>query len=564
MKKQFLSFIIGTIVLTFLFGTLQAQTVTLTFTGRDAAEHWIQLNRVVITNLTKSWQETIYWPDTTLTMQNGTGIDESVADGGFGLSQNNPNPFSGTTDVNLTVADAGAVTLEIADGNGKIVETRHGTSLQPGTHQFRVSLSAAGTYVMTARQNGKMSSIKMVCNGGGNGNQIEYIGTAAVMSPKSHIRGNTINPFNFGDMMEYVGYATINGTDYESARISQAQGASQTFVLQFAAVQHTIPTVTSNPVTNIGVTSATVGGMVTSDGGENVFDRGVCYSTSSMPTISDNCIHIGQGTGSFSDIVNGLLQETTYYVRAYAINSIGVAYGQEESFTTISPSTFICGTSTIIDIDSNIYNTVQIGNQCWMKENLRTTRFADSTTIPLNGPNSYTEPYRYAPLNNESTVENYGYLYNWAAMRYANATSSHFSFQGICPNGWHVPSDAEWSQLTSYVGSQSEFRCSVPGSITLNIAKSLASTVGWTSCTGEGDCAVGNDISANNATGFSALPVGGYYDGSSGYGAHAVFWSDTQSDGYYAYYRAFSHCSTSIDEDYTLKSRGFSVRCIKD
>ena len=153
---------------------------------------------------------------------------------------------------------------------------------------------------------------------------------------------------------------------------------------------------------------------------------------------------------------------------------------------------------------------------------------------------------------------------NWAAMRYANATSLHFSFQGICPNGWHVPSDAEWSQLTSYVGSQSEFRCSVPGSITLNIAKSLASTVGWTSCTGEGDCAVGNDISANNATGFSALPAGGYYDGSSGYGAHAVFWSDTQGDGYYAYYRAFSHCSTSIDEDYTLKSRGYSVRCIKD
>ena len=364
--------------------------------------------------------------------------------------------------------------------------------------------------------------------------------------------------------MEYVGYATINGTEYESARISQMQGASQTFALVFAAVQHTIPTVTTNPVTNIGATSATVGGMVTSDGGENVFDRGVCYSTSPLPTISDNCIHIGQGTGSFSDIVNGLLQETTYYVRAYAINSLGVAYGQEVNFNTTSPSTFICGTSTIIDIDNNVYNTVQIGNQCWMKENLRTTRFADSTTIPLNGPNSYTEPYRYAPLNNESTVENYGYLYNWAAMRYANATSSHFSFQGICPNGWHVPSDAEWSQLTSYVGSQSEFRCSVPGSITLNIAKSLASTVGWTSCTGEGDCAVGNDISANNATGFSALPVGGYYDGSSGYGAHAVFWSDTQSDGYYAYYRAFSHCSTSIDEDYALKSRGFSVRCIKD
>ena len=152
-----------------------AQTVTLTFTGRDAAEHWIQLNRVVITNLTKSWQETIYWPDTTLTMQNGTGIDESVANGGFALSQNNPNPFSGTTDVNLTVADAGAVTLEIVDGNGKIVGT-HRVRPEIGTHQFRVSLSAAGTYVMTARQNGKSSFIKMVCIGGGNANGIDCLG----------------------------------------------------------------------------------------------------------------------------------------------------------------------------------------------------------------------------------------------------------------------------------------------------------------------------------------------------------------------------------------------------
>ena len=191
-----------------------AQTITLTFTGRDAADHYVQLNRVSITNLTKGWQETIYWPDTTLTMQNGTGIDESVANGGFVLSQNNPNPFTGTTDVNLTVADAGAVTLEIVDVNGKIVETRHGTSLQPGTNQFRVSLSAAGTYVMTARQNGKTSSIKMVCNGAGNGNQIEYAGivkTTHALSPQ--LKSTTTNPFNFGDMMEYVGYATINGTE---------------------------------------------------------------------------------------------------------------------------------------------------------------------------------------------------------------------------------------------------------------------------------------------------------------------------------------------------------------
>ena len=200
----------------------------------------MQLNRVAITNLTKGWQETIYWPDTTLTMQNGTGIDESVAHGGFALSQNNPNPFTVTTDVNLTVADAGTVMLEIADGNGKIVGT-HRVRPEIGTHQFRISLSAAGTYVMTARQNGKTSSIKMVCNGAGNGNRIEYIGMAQTITYV--LKSTTTNPFNFGDQMEYVGYATINGTEYESARISQMQGVSQTFALVFDLYTDGLPMV---------------------------------------------------------------------------------------------------------------------------------------------------------------------------------------------------------------------------------------------------------------------------------------------------------------------------------
>ena len=259
-----------------------AQTITLTFTGRDAADHYVQLNRVSITNLTKGWQETIYWPDTTLTMQNGPGIDESVANGGFVLSQNTPNPFSGTTDVNLTVADAGVVTLEIVDGNGKIVETRHGTSLQPGTNQFRVSLSTAGTYVMTARQNGKTSSIKMVCNGAD---------------------------------------ATINGTEVESQRITQAQGASETIVLTFDVAQVNL-------------------------------DGQPCP-----------------------------------------------------------------GTPTLTDRDGNTYNTVLIGSQCWMKENLRTKKYANGTTISQGSlSSSSSTAYWYFPNNDSSNMSTYGLLYNWKAV----------------------------------------------------------------------------------------------------------------------------------------------------
>ena len=343
-----------------------AQTVTLTFTGRDAASHYVQLNRVEITNLTKNWQETIYWPDTTLKMQNGTGIDESVANGAFVLSQNNPNPFSRTTDVNLTVADAGVVTLEIVDGNGKIVGTRRGTSLQPGTHQFRVSLSATGTYVMTARQNGKTSSIKMVCNGGGNTNDIEYLGMAQTITYV--LKSTTTNPFNFGDMMEYVGYATINDTEEESQHISQAQGGSETFVLQFDAIQLYVPVLSTDSISDVTPTSATCGGNITNDGGANVTNRGVCFNTTGTPTVNDDSTTTdGNGVGSFVSSLSGLTPYTLYYVRAYATNSVGTGYGEEVSFTTlcilpevytlqpdnISPTSFTCeGNVSAINCDA--------------------------------------------------------------------------------------------------------------------------------------------------------------------------------------------------------------------
>ena len=123
------------LILTVVSLGLAAQTVTLTFTAKDAGNHYVQLNRVIITNLTKSWQETIYWPDTVMQMQNGTGIDDHTQNGGFSLSQNNPNPFSGITDVTLTAVEDGPVSMEISDVNGRIVETQNFASLPPGTHQ---------------------------------------------------------------------------------------------------------------------------------------------------------------------------------------------------------------------------------------------------------------------------------------------------------------------------------------------------------------------------------------------------------------------------------------------
>ena len=216
---------------------------------------------------------------------------------------------------------------------------------------------------------------------------------------------------------------------------------------------------------------------------------------------------------------------------------------------------------TVTDIDGNIYNTVQIGNQCWMKENLRTTKYADGTPIDQGNLTSTTVAYWYYPNNNESNKATYGLLYNWkAVMRNSSSSSVNPSgVQGICPTGWHVPSDAEWTQLTDYVGSQSQYQCN---SSSTNIAKALASTTGWT--TNNGTCVVGNGQESNNATGFGALPAGGYLGGYNYFGDNAFYWSATDYDSYYAYYRSLYYLYAYVVRDLHRKINGFSVRCLRD
>ncbi len=217
--------------------------------------------------------------------------------------------------------------------------------------------------------------------------------------------------------------------------------------------------------------------------------------------------------------------------------------------------------TTVTDVEGNVYNTVQIGNQCWMKENLRTTKYSDGTEIALGSDTSTTTAYRYNPNNNAGNVDTYGYLYNWKAVM-GNSPSSSANpsgVQGICPTGWHVPSSEEWTQLTNYVGTQSEYKCD--GSST-NIAKALASTTGWSSSSTT--CAVGNNPSTNNATGFSAFPAGYYHGSYYPFGYYAYFWSATGSISNNAYYRNLNYDNANVDSNSSSKNYGRSVRCLKD
>lgn len=202
-----------------------AQNISLRFTGCDANGRYIQLNRVVVTNHAEGWQETLFWPDTTLFLKSDNIPAENDA---LVLSQNNPNPFNITTEVNLSLAEDGNVKLIIADMNGNIVETHSCASLQAGTHKFRISLAKAGMYILAAQLNGHETSIKMMCNEGAWANQIEYAGVVETCHDAS---------LQIGDKMEYVGYIIVDGVEKETKHVMQTLSKSKTIVLQLAKTE---------------------------------------------------------------------------------------------------------------------------------------------------------------------------------------------------------------------------------------------------------------------------------------------------------------------------------------
>ncbi len=225
---------------------------------------------------------------------------------------------------------------------------------------------------------------------------------------------------------------------------------------------------------------------------------------------------------------------------------------------------------TLTDVEGNVYRTVKIGNQCWMRDNLRTAHYSDGTIVPENtsGTHSYTVPFFYDHTISTIPLEQRGYFYNWTCMMHG-ATSSNTvpsGVQGVCPAGWHVPSRAEWENLFEYLSTHAQYIC---GSDTENFAKALASTTLWQSST-DHSCDVGNNQSTNNASGFEAIPAGAVINGDFDYSGYiefqtAVFWSSTDDGGSNAYGRKIGYDIPNLHWGINHgKDDGFSVRCVRD
>ena len=206
---------------------------------------------------------------------------------------------------------------------------------------------------------------------------------------------------------------------------------------------------------------------------------------------------------------------------------------------------------TVTDIDGNIYNTVTIGTQVWMKENLKTTRYNDGTEIPNITDNTAWAALTtgaYSDYNNTpSNSTTYGRLYNWyAADNNAATKMASNGGKNVCPTGWHMPADAEWTTLTTFLGGES-----VAGG-----KLKESGTSHWNS----------PNTGATNESGFTALPGGFHNDDGTYYNISysGTWWSPTENSATNAWNRYMNDKYISVDRNYDSKKFGFSIRCLRD
>lgn len=421
----------------------QAQVITLAFTG-TYQDSPVQLDSILIMNLTESGDTMLYYPNTDLVL-GSSGMMDLDSGSAFQLYTNYPNPFSGTTNVDLLVKNGGSVRMRIISGSGSELAD-YTRVLSPGIHHFQVHGGLAGVQVLLVELNNELRAIRMAHTGDSDSIELRYISSRASGTTKSE---KSLFTWELGDELRYIGYGTVN-----------------------------------------------------------------------------NVVH--------SDAID-------------AVPSISDSHAFELTAGKVCPES-----PTVTDIDSNTYPAVSIGSQCWMAENLHTTRHRDGTVIPTE-----TEDFPWAALTSDAWCHYdndaindiiYGKLYNWYAA----------SNPQVCPQGWHVPTETEWQLLETALGMPvADLLLTAARGNAQNIGGQLKSTSTlW----------IASNVGATNESGFAGLP-GGYRTSGSGnfnyIGFFGYFWSSTEN-GSSAWERTLATGIGGIYRDNVPKAQGRSIRCVKD
>jgi len=305
----------------------------------------------------------------------------------------------------------------------------------------------------------------------------------------------------------------------------------------FSTINTGKPIVKTSDVTDITIYTVTCGGNVENDSGSVVTARGVCWNKTGNPSLENflNYTIDGSGMGGFSSNVTELQEISTYFIKAYATNENGTAYGEERSFVTLAA----CG-ALILNYDGQVYHTVEIGNQCWFKENLNIGEKIYGSQNQQN--NSTVEKYCYN--DSESNCDEYGGLYRWdEAMQYVTNEGA----KGICPEGWHIPTDDEWDVLVNFLG----------GSGVAGGKMKETGTAHWNS----------PNTDATNSSGFTGLAGGGHNFFSSSFydlGYYGNILSSSDVDASHAWTRRLYYDANDVFRTSQYKTEGFSVRCLQN
>ena len=294
------------------------------------------------------------------------------------------------------------------------------------------------------------------------------------------------------------------------------------------------PSVTTVEIKRVTVNNAEIKSIINNNNGGEIISQGICWNTSGFPTINDNITIDELSDTTYSSFMTNLVVGTTYYIRAYAINEIGIEYGGEIELN------YNWGVIQVQDYDGNWYNTVKIGDQIWLKENLRTTHYPDGTPINngagVNVASESTPEYYFVYDDNEENADIYGRLYTW------------YTSTKACPDGWHMATKNDWDNLLDYVDNAGKLKSTG----TIEDGTGL-----WKS----------PNTGATDEYGFSLVPTGWLNSFFPDYIEIGISVSyNFYDDGEYCYafgYNSSDYVGVVSGNGYPDKD-GYPVRCIKD
>ena len=280
----------------------------------------VEMDSIQVKNKVSGETKKLYKPDKVITLQKNAKQDQGTA-----IETMENSLFLQQTSQNIVVVNMGKaahLNLMLYSPNGTFV-ARYSNNVDAGPNAFEIG-AASGVYVLVASANNQTASLKILLTQSTPPSILEVL----TNNPEPLLKSlDDVITFDEGDEFVFTGY-------YYSQTSVKTEAITGNKTVSFSFTKVTTPTVSTVQATNITTDGATIGGKITADNGAAVTERGICWATTTNPTVADHKEIKGKGTGSFSVLLTSLSEGTTYYARAYAINSIGTAYGKEVSFTT--------------------------------------------------------------------------------------------------------------------------------------------------------------------------------------------------------------------------------------